>query len=155
MRKTISILLVLCCSISFLSCDYKTKNKISKEEYANDIARYVTINEKIDGNSGYNDKGDYYYDEKHDGYRLNNTTEYTLDKVIIEFVVSESVPIGDALARSEYHIIPMEFNYIKAKAEVAITDQEIKRQLHIDPYDSRFNIKSFKIKEIKSTALGI
>ena len=46
-------------------------------------------------------------------------------------------------------------HWLKAKEEVAITDQEIKRQLHIDPYDSRFNIKSFKIKEIKSTALGI
>lgn len=155
MRKTISILLVLCYSITFLSCDKKTKTKISKEEYANDIAKYVTIYEQINSDSGYNDKGDYYYEEKHDGYRLDNNTEYTMDKIIVEFSLAEQVHKRPYIADYEYYTVVLEFNYIKAKENKTITKRDVVKALNPNLNEYSFSVSSFNIKEIKSTALGI
>lgn len=155
MRKTISILLVLCCSITFLSCDYKAKNKISKEEYANDIGKYVTINESVDQDVVADDKGGYLYEEEHNGYILYNNTEYTMDKVIIEFSLEEQVHKRPYMTDYEYYTVLLEFNYIKAKENKTITKRDVVKALNPNINEYSFSVKSFNIKEIKSTALGI
>lgn len=156
MKKIIAIIIITLSGLT-LSCSNKAdrSQKISKEEYANNIARYVTLNEIIDRESGYNDQGNYYFEEKHNGYSLYNNTEYTLDKVVVEFVVSRPIYQGDGTTRSEYFNITMEFNYIEAKDVKKITKREIVKSLNPNLQEYSFAVSSFNIKEIKSTALKI
>lgn len=150
MKKIITIIIITLSGL-ILSCSNKADRpqKISKEEYANDIARYVTIE--------YCENGGYAY-EKNGKYILTNDTEYTLDNVIVEFDIS--VTCYDTItyipSHGDYSAL-LEFNYIKAKDEKLISHIDMIKALNpsLDVHLCRASVKAFKIKKIKSTALKI
>lgn len=149
MQKT-GVILMIALTIMLLSCSNKTDSplKISKQEYANDIAKYVIIGEDIYQNGERDANGVYTFEERHNGYFIDNQTDYTLDNVIVEFSLS-------AKYHNEYLNVQMEFNYIKAQQKITITNREIIKALDPDLSEYSFTITSFKIKKIKSSALGI
>lgn len=137
-------------SVILLSCSNKTDNspKISKQEFADDIGKYVIIGEDIYQNGERDADGVYHFEERHNGYFIDNQTDYTLDNVIVEFSLSSKY-------QNEDFNVQIEFNYIKAHQKIPIIQREIVKALDPDLSEYSLSITSFKIKKIKSSALGL
>ncbi|HCO66568.1 MAG TPA: hypothetical protein DIT04_02270 [Dysgonomonas sp.] len=103
-------------------------------KYAQDIAKYVYL-ETMSYNSG---------------YIVHNKTDYTIDKILLEFVV-EQKPYS--VGTSHSYSVSIEKNYISANSSIKIYKEEIIKGLSRNGYFE--TLSRGEIKLIKSTALRL
>lgn len=146
-------LLFVVLSILLISCNKRDKYNLTKEDYANDIGKYVKLSKEFKENS---------YSEIPLGYKLYNGTDYTIDKVVVEYVIFKEIVQTWETINSSHHTVSVELDYIGAKERRKMLNEEIFRSLNNDERELklsnkklRFTIKSAKIKSIKSKALNL
>lgn len=152
------------------SCDNKEKQQKQKEEalkkeYIRNISNYVDLKSNHQRyNHPYTDD---YLVPKGRCFSLQNSTDYTIDRVSMVFDVKykltvdinrgRGIYIPDANSKSYYDAIEIERNYLSPKSESFINYDEIEKEIEkrTGRYCSIQSIDSYKIRNIQCSALGI